>query len=48
MPLHTKVDESDRDSELEINPVYYREKSCEIPRYMLAEHGVLPDRKSVV
>ena len=42
MPLHTKVDESDRDSELEINPVYYREKSCEIPRYMLAEHGVLP------
>src|SRR5271163_910364 len=42
MPLHTKVDESARDAELEINPVYFREKSCEIPRYRLAEHGVLP------
>src|ERR1700744_180712 len=42
MPLHTKVDESARDAELEINPVYFREKSCEIPRYQLPEHGVLP------
>ena len=42
MPLHTKVDESARDAELEINPVYFREKSCEIPRYKLPEHGVLP------
>ena len=42
MPLHTKVDESARDEELEINPVYARERTCEIPRYKLAEHGVLP------
>src|SRR5579863_842463 len=42
MPLHTKVDESARDAELEINPVYFREKTCEIPRYQLPEHGVLP------
>src|ERR1700758_5155325 len=42
MPLHTKVDESTGDAELEINPLYFREKSCEIPRYRLAEHGVLP------
>ena len=42
MPLHTKVDESARDAELEINPVYFREKSCDIPRYKLPEHGVLP------
>ena len=32
MPLHTKVDESAGDTELEINPVYFREKTCEIPR----------------
>jgi len=25
MPLHTKVDESTGDAELEINPVYFRE-----------------------
>jgi glutamate decarboxylase len=42
MPLHTKVDESALDAELEINPVYFREQSCEIPRYKLPEHGVLP------
>ena len=42
MPLHTKVDESARDEELEINPVYVREKTCEIPRYKLPEHGMLP------
>ena len=42
MPLHTKVDESARDEELEINPVYFREEAREIPRYKLAEHGVLP------
>src|SRR5579864_4288879 len=41
MPLHTKVDESARDAELEINPIYFREKSCEIPRYQMPEHGVL-------
>ena len=36
------MDESARDEELEINPVYFREKTCEIPRYKLPEHGVLP------
>jgi glutamate decarboxylase len=42
MALHTKVHEPAQDEELEINPVYYREKTCEIPRYKLPEHGVLP------
>ena len=42
MPLHTQVDESSQDEELEVNPVYVRELSCEIPRYRLPEHGVLP------
>jgi glutamate decarboxylase len=42
MPLHTKVDESMQDVELEINPVYVREQSGEIPRYKLPERGVLP------
>jgi glutamate decarboxylase len=42
MPLHTKVDESGRDAELEINPVFFREESSQIPRYRLPEHGVLP------
>src|SRR6202162_4208057 len=42
MPLHTKVDESAQDAELEINPIYFREKTCAIPRYQLPEHGVLP------
>jgi glutamate decarboxylase len=42
MALHTKVHEPAQDDELEINPVYYREKTCEIPRYKLPEHGVLP------
>jgi len=42
MPLHTKVDESAQDAELEINPIYFREQTCEIPRYRLPEHGVLP------
>src|ERR1700691_1126427 len=42
MPLHTKVHEPAQDEQLEINPIYFREKSCEIPRYKLPEHGVLP------
>jgi hypothetical protein len=42
MPLHTKVDESAQDAELEINPIYVRENSCEIPRYKLPEHGCCP------
>ena len=42
MPLHTQVDESSQDEGLEVNPVYVRELSCEIPRYRLPAHGVLP------
>ena len=42
MPLHTQVDESSQDEELEINPVYVRERSHEIPRYRLPEHSILP------
>jgi glutamate decarboxylase len=40
--LHRQVEEHESGAELDINPVYFREKSCEIPRYRLAEHGVLP------
>ena len=42
MPLHTQVDESSQDDGFDVNPVYVRELSCEIPRYRLPEHGVLP------
>ena len=42
MALHKQVHEDESDTELDINPVYFREKSCEIPRYRLPEHGVLP------
>jgi glutamate decarboxylase len=40
--LHRRVPEDESGTELDINPVYFREKSCEIPRFRLAEHGVLP------
>ena len=42
MPLHTQVDESIQDDELEVNPVYVRELGSEIPRYRLGEHSMLP------
>ena len=42
MPLHTQVDESSQDAELDINPVYVRQRSHEIPRYRLPEHSMLP------
>jgi glutamate decarboxylase len=42
MPLHTQVDESHRDAELDVNPVYVQELSYKIPRYYLPENGVLP------
>src|ERR1035438_3020432 len=42
VPLHTQVDESSKDAELDVNPIYFREMSCEIPRYRLPERGVLP------
>jgi glutamate decarboxylase len=40
--LHRRVEDQESNVELDINPVYFREKSCEIPRFRLAEHGVLP------
>jgi glutamate decarboxylase len=40
--LHKRVEEAEANVELDINPLYFREKSCEIPRHALAEHGVLP------
>jgi glutamate decarboxylase len=42
MPLHTQVDESVQEDEVEVNPVYVRELGSEIPRYRLADHGMLP------
>src|SRR5215469_15508571 len=39
--LHRQVEEHESSAELDINPVYFREKSCEIPRHRLPEHGVL-------
>jgi len=42
MPLHIQVDESSQDDEVDINPVYVRERSSEIPRYRLPERGTLP------
>ncbi len=40
--LHRQVPEDESGTELDINPVYFREKSCEIPRFRLPEQGVLP------
>jgi glutamate decarboxylase len=40
--LHRQVHGYEASVELDVNPVYFREKSCEIPRYRLPEHGVLP------
>jgi glutamate decarboxylase len=42
MPLHKEVDDSVKDDELDINPVYVSELTSEIPRYRLPEHGMLP------
>jgi glutamate decarboxylase len=42
MALHKQVDADSQEAELDINPVYVRELSYEIPRYRLAEYGVLP------
>ena len=40
--LHRQVDERESGAEVDINPIYFREKSSEIPRYRLPERGVLP------
>jgi glutamate decarboxylase len=42
MAVHKQVNETDLSAELDINPVYFREKNCVIPRYQLPERGVLP------
>ena len=42
MALHRRAEEHESASELDINPVYFREESRVIPRYRLPEHGVLP------
>jgi glutamate decarboxylase len=42
MPLQRQVDETESDIELDINPIYTREKSCDIPRFRIPPHGVLP------
>src|ERR1700760_344517 len=40
MPLHKKVPEETAD--LPVNPLYYREEDSTIPRFRLAEQGMLP------
>src|SRR6202522_2296260 len=40
--LHKRVEKHEATAELDIKPVYFREKSCVIPRCELPEHGVLP------
>jgi glutamate decarboxylase len=40
--LHKQVESNESDAELAINPLYFREMSCQIPRYQLPEHGMLP------
>ena len=42
MALHKRVPTHETGVELDINPVYFREKTCEIPRFKLPECGVLP------
>src|SRR6516162_9850454 len=42
MALHRRAEEHESASELDINPVYFREENRVIPRYRLPEHGVLP------
>jgi glutamate decarboxylase len=42
MALHKLVPEDESDTELAINPVYFRETNDPIPRYRLPARGVLP------
>src|SRR5215469_14324658 len=42
MALHKRVEADESDAELDINPVYVRELSCEIPRFKMPQRGVLP------
>jgi glutamate decarboxylase len=43
MALHRKVDDSDADAELDINPVYVRELHLSVPRFQIPQHGMLPE-----
>ena len=43
MSLYKKVDETEADAELDINPVYFRELKLSVPRNKIPEHGMLPD-----
>ncbi len=40
--LHRQVHAHEAGAELDVNPVYFREESCDIPRYRLPEHGAAP------
>ena len=42
MALHKRVEAAESEAELDINPVYVRELSCEIPRFKLPERSMLP------
>src|SRR5260370_24736728 len=44
MPLHSQVDETKQDAELDINPVYVRERSHEIPTDRLPQPSMMPTR----
>jgi glutamate decarboxylase len=43
MALHHRVDETEADAELDINPVYVRELHLSVPRNRIPEHGMLPE-----
>src|SRR3984893_5290793 len=40
--LHKRVEMHEATAQLDINPVYFREKSCVIPRFRIAPRGVDP------
>jgi glutamate decarboxylase len=42
MALHRQVQEHESGAELDINPVYVQEVSCEIPRFRIPQRGVAP------
>jgi glutamate decarboxylase len=42
MALHKQVDVSQQDREVDVNPVYVREKGLQIPRFRLPDNGLLP------
>jgi len=48
MALHTQVDVSQQDREVDINPVYVQEKGLETPRYRLPENRMLPQTAAQV